>query len=253
MKLYEMAKRDKDRMMLEEAKNKVESYIYKIKNKLSDDEETMMKFATEKERTNIQELAEKAEDWLYEDGSSADLVTMETKYEEISELFEKILLRIKESEDRPKALEDINKKLTDVENLIVQWETTKPQITSEERESVVKLIDIVRKWIDEKEAIQSKANDNDDPTYLSTDIPKQFIPIETLVSKLSRKPKPKPPPKNETNSTNTTTMEFNATSTNETVVGNETATATDTSTNTTDGETTNNTEIPVKGGIDDEL
>ena len=43
-------------MMLEESKNKVESYIYKIKNKLVDDEETMEKFATKKQRDEIRKL-----------------------------------------------------------------------------------------------------------------------------------------------------------------------------------------------------
>ena len=255
-KLYEMAERDKERMMLEAAKNKVESYIYKIKNKLSDDEETMEKFSTEKERTNVQQLAETAEDWLYDDGSTADLATLEAKYDELSVPFEAILTRIRESADRPKALEDLNKKLTDVENLMVQWETSKPQITSDERESVLKLVDGVRKWVEEKEKIQSKANDHDDPTYMSAEIPIQFVPIESLVVKLGRKPKPKPI-KNETDtnefnvtsSTNTTILEDNTTSATTGSTANDTATTTP----TTNDTTTAKEEIPVEGGIADEL
>ena len=251
-----MAERDKERMMLEAAKNKVESYIYKIKNKLSDDEETMEKFSTEKERTNVQQLAETAEDWLYDDGSTADLATLEAKYDELSVPFEAILTRIRESADRPKALEDLNKKLTDVENLMVQWETSKPQITSDERESVLKLVDGVRKWVEEKEKIQSKANDHDDPTYMSAEIPIQFVPIESLVVKLGRKPKPKPI-KNETDtnefnvtsSTNTTILEDNTTSATTGSTANDTATTTP----TTNDTTTAKEEIPVEGGIADEL
>ena len=249
-KLYEMAERDKDRMMLEAAKNKVESYIYKIKNKLSDDEETMEKFATEKERTNVQQLAEKAEDWLYDDGSTADLATLEAKYEELSVPFEAILTRIRESVDRPKALEDLNKKLTDVENLMVQWETSKPQINSEEREAVLKLVDDVRKWVEEREKAQAKANNHDDPTYMSVEIPVQFVPVESLVVKLGRKPKPKPV-KNETdpNNNSTTTSEFNATATSNTTIleDDDNTTAT-----TTTADTANDTDT-TEGGIADEL
>jgi hypothetical protein len=258
-KLYEMAERDQERMMLEAAKNKVESYIYKIKNKLSDDETTMEKFATEKERTNVEQLANKAEDWLYDDGSTADLATLEQKYEELSVPFEAILTRIRESEDRPKALEALNKKLTDVENLMVQWEASKPQITAEERELVLKLVDDVRKWVEEKEKVQAKAKDYEDPTYMSVDIPIQFVPIESLVVKLGRKPKPKPV-KNETdtNSTTTnTTTEFNATSTNSTILDAEedtnSTTTNTTSTTTNDTKTNTKEEIPVEGGITDEL
>ena len=254
-KLYEMAERDKERMMLEAAKNKVESYIYKIKNKLSDDEESMEKFATEKERTNVQQLADKAEDWLYDDGSSADLATMEAKFEELAVPFEAILTRIREAADRPKALEALNKKLSDVENLMVQWETSKPQITTEERESVLKLVDDVRKWVEEKEKAQAKAKDYETPTYMSSEIPVQFVPIESLVVKLGRKPKPKPV-KNETDTNSTTTNEFNATSTNSTVLDDDNGTTTTTPTNANDTETTNTTtneEIPTEGGIADEL
>ena len=250
-KLYEMAERDKDRMMLEAAKNKVESYIYKIKNKLSDEEETMEKFATEKERTNVQQLAEKAEDWLYDDGSTADLATLEAKYDELSVPFETILTRIRESVDRPRALEDLSKKLTDVENLMVQWETSKPQITSDEREPVLKLIDDVRKWIEEKEKIQSKANHYDDPTYLSVEIPIQFVPIESLVVKLGRKPKPKPV-KNETDTNSTTTNEFNVTSSMNTTILDDNTTATTGTANETAQNATNDTN-KAEGGIADEL
>ena len=261
-KLNELALRDKERMMLEEAKNKVESYIYKIKNKLSDDEETMEKFATEEERSTVLSLADKAEDWLYDDGSTADLATMEDKFVEISTLFERILVRIAESTARPKAIDALNKKITDVENLLVKWEETKPHITVEERESVIKLVDDVRKWIEEKEAGQAKLKDSDDPSYLSAEIPLQFKPIEVAVVRLDRKPKPKPPPKNETESTNSTETNATSSSTNETAT-NETSTNETMTTNETDDTIGNNTdatnssdsksEIPVNGGLEDEL
>jgi hypoxia up-regulated 1 len=258
-KLYELAQRDKERMMLEEAKNKVESYIYKIKNKLSDDEEMIAKFSTDAERTAVQGLANAAEDWLYDDGSTADRSTMEAKFDELYVPFEKILVRIDESTARPKALDAMNKKLTDVENLVVQWETTKPQITTDERQSVLTKVDTVRKWIEEKELAQSKQTLYDDPTYLSGEIMEQFPPLEALVVRLGRKPKPKPPVVEHnattTNSTNTSSTNSNTTSSS----ANETL---DTETTPNNNATTPTTdpvqeEIPVTNGdggkLDDEL
>jgi hypoxia up-regulated 1 len=252
-KLYELAQRDKERMLLEEAKNKVESYIYKMKNKLSDDEETMAKFSTEAEREKIQTLSSAAEDWLYEDGASADQTTLEAKYEELADSLEPILLRIEESIARPKALNELNKKLTDAEALLAQWETSKPQITEEERQSVTTLIERVRQWIEEQETAQSQRQLSEDPAYLSRDIPEQFRPIEALVLRLSRKPKPKPVV---TNTTNTTESNFTASATNETVL-NETMNETDATgnasatTNETSSSSSSKEEIPV--GVEDEL
>lgn len=115
------------------------------------------------------------------------------------------------------------------------------------------------KWVEEKEKIQAKAKDYEDPTYVSVDIPVQFVPIESLVVKLGRKPKPKPvKSETDTNST-TTTDEFNATSTNSTILEDDTN-ATTTTTNTTsttnddaDADANAKEEIPAKGGIIDEL
>merc|ERR1712125_14104 len=55
-KMDELARKDKERQMLEEARNKVESYIYKIKNKLVDDEENIGKVTTESQREEVSKL-----------------------------------------------------------------------------------------------------------------------------------------------------------------------------------------------------
>jgi Hsp70 protein len=250
-KLYELAQRDKERMMLEEAKNKVESYIYKMKNKLSDDEETMAKFSTEAERVTIQTLSAAAEDWLYDDGATANQTTLEAKFEELSDSLEPVLLRIEESTARPKALNELNKKLTDAEALLAQWETTKPQITEEERQSVTTRIESVRQWIEEQEAAQAQRQLSEDPAYWSREIPEQFRPIESLVLRLSRKPKPKPVA---TNTTNTTESNFTAAATNETILD-ETLNAANATGNTsaTTNETSSSSKEDIPVGVEDEL
>merc|ERR1712157_435889 len=70
-----VAAKDKALQELEEMKNKLESYIYYIKNKLSDKEEEIAKVSTEEQRTALHELASSTEDWLYEDGYDVDLET----------------------------------------------------------------------------------------------------------------------------------------------------------------------------------
>lgn len=191
-KLQDLANKDRERIMLEEAKNKVESYIYFIKNKLIDDEDEIAKVSTEEQRTSLQSMAMEAEDWLYEDGYDADLATYEDKYVELSEPAEAMFFRLKEMTDRPAAIAALNKKLSKVEDLMAKWETDKPQITEEERASVLEKIVEVRKWISDMQEKQESTDPSETPAFSSSDVPLQTKDIESLVTKLSRKPKPKP-------------------------------------------------------------
>jgi hypoxia up-regulated 1 len=233
-KLKELAQRDHERMMLEEARNKVESYIYKIKNKLMDDEEEIAKVTTQEQVADLSKLAEDAEEWMYEDGYDADIATFEDKYAELSPPAEKIFFRMAESTARPEAIKDLRAKLNKVEDLMTKWETTMPQVTDEERMEVLGKVEEVRKWIADKEDAQALLMASEDAAFVSADCPLQTKTLEALVARLNRKPKPKPPKveKNETEATN----ETDATeATNETQTGDE-ATETDEEPASTTGE-----------------
>merc|ERR1712150_168218 len=62
----------------------------------------------------------------------------------------------------------------------------------EERGGVLEKVEEVKKWIAEKEEEQSKLAGSDDPVFTSEECPGQTKSIESMVSRLSRKPKPKP-------------------------------------------------------------
>jgi hypoxia up-regulated 1 len=228
-KLFELAKSDKERMMLEESKNRVESYIYRIKNKLTDDEEEIATVSTEKQVAECRKLAEDAEEWLYDDGYNADLATMEDKYAELSAPFEKIQLRVTEATARPEATEKLKTKLTEVEALMTKWETTKPQVTKEEIAKVMVKVKEATTWLEKREKEQSKKKPHQEPAYTSADIPPQFEPVESLVMRLSRKPTPKPEKKKatETNATDANTTETNSTDANATEASTSETNATD--------------------------
>jgi len=225
-KLLKLAANDKERMLLEESKNRVESYIYRIKNKLMDEEEDIAEVSTDKQRAECQKAAEDAEEWLYDDGYNADFATMEDKYAEISVPFQKILLRVAEATERPATTEKFKTKLADVEALMKKWETTMPQVTKEEVDQVTEKVNEAKKWIEKKEKEQSKKKAHDEPAYDSADIPAQFQPVEALVMRLSKKPKPKPV-KKKVNATDTNTTDTNATEANATEANATESNATD--------------------------
>lgn len=172
--------------MLEEARNRVESYVYYIKNKLVDDEENVNKVSTEEQRAQVLKLAEEAEEWMYEDGATADLATTVDKYVEISTPAEKIFDRVKELTDRPEAIDALKGRLEKVAELIKKWETTMTHITEEERGEVMAKVEEVKAWIAEKEEAQSKVEPHEDPAFKSAEVPGQMRPIEVLVTKLKK-------------------------------------------------------------------
>ena len=204
-KLSELNRKDEERVKLEQAKNKVEGYMYKIKNKLADDEETLAKVSTEEQREACRQAAVNTEEWLDEEGYNADLPTMEAKFAELSAPFEQILLRVREMTERPEKAAKLTKKLKEVEDLMIKWETTMPQVTEEERGDVMAKVEAARKWLSDKEDQQASKAPHEEPAYLSSEVGSQFKPVESLVMRLSKKPKPKPPKKEEnkteTNST----------------------------------------------------
>lgn len=199
-KLEMLAAVDKERMMLEEAKNNYEAYIYNIRNKLIDMEDDIAKVTSEEQREALSKSAEDAEEWLFDEGYSADLKTFQDKLVELSAPAEKVFFRVAELTARPKAIAELTTKLDKIEELMKKWETTMDHITEEERTEVLEKVGEVRKWIEEKVDEQEKADATADPVFTSEEVPGQTKKIESILARLMKKPKPKPVKKNETES-----------------------------------------------------
>ncbi|EED89924.1 heat shock protein, partial [Thalassiosira pseudonana CCMP1335] len=202
-KLGMLAQKDKERMMLEEAKNNYEAYIYFIRNKLIDDEEAVAKVTNEEQREALRKSAEDAEEWMFDEGFNADIKTYNDKYAELSAPAEKAFGRVAELEARPKAIEALEKKLEKVGDLMKKWETTMEHITEEERSEVLDKVAEVRAWIAEKVKAQEEADQTSDPVFTSEEVPGQTKKIESIVARLMKKPKPKPVKKEETDKNET--------------------------------------------------
>jgi hypoxia up-regulated 1 len=233
-KLEEMDRVDRERIQLEESRNQVESFIYKLKNELVDQAEEIEKVTNEKQRKELAKLSADAEEWWDDVGYKSDRATAEDKYAELNTPYEKIQLRITESTARPAAMEKLRKKLEEVEKLMEKWSETKPQVTEEERKGILDQVKKIQKWADDNEKKQDKKKSHDVPAFLSTDIPDQFAPLERAVVKLGKRPLPKP--KVEKKAANNATDATNSTTTDS---ANTTTTTTNSTTNATDGKTDN--------------
>ena len=191
--LATLAELDKQRVLLEEAKNKLESYFYFVRNKLMDDEDNIGKISTEEQREELMKLSRDAEDWLFDEGDTADLETIRAKYDELATPAEKVWFRLKEMTARPEAVKDLNEKLVEIEEKFTQWVTDLTHITDEEKDDVYSKIESARKWVSDKVDAQAEKSGHEDPVFTSEEVPLQTKPIQKLIAKLSKKPKPKPP------------------------------------------------------------
>mmetsp|Transcript_24177 Transcript_24177/g.56977 ORF Transcript_24177/g.56977 Transcript_24177/m.56977 type:complete len:934 (-) Transcript_24177:73-2874(-) len=200
-----LAELDKQRVLLEEAKNKLESYFYHVKNKLLDNEENIAKISREEQREELMNLSRDAEDWLFDEGDTADLETIQAKYDELAVPAEKVWFRLNEMTERPAAVKALNERLTEIEEKFSLWVTNLTHITEEEKSDVYSKIEDARKWLSDKVDAQAEKDGHEDPVFTSEEVPLQTKPIQKLIAKLSKKPKPKPPKveKNDTQSNNT--------------------------------------------------
>ncbi|VEU38299.1 unnamed protein product [Pseudo-nitzschia multistriata] len=188
-----LAELDKQRVLLEEAKNKLESYFYYVKNKLVDDEDNIGKISTEEQREELLKLSMDAEEWLFDEGDSADLATIQSKYDELAGPAEKVWFRLKEMTERPAAVKALNEKLVEIEEKFTKWVTNLTHITEDEKSDVFGKIEGARKWLSDMVDAQSEKAGHEDPVFSSEEVPLQTKSIQKLIAKLTKKPKPKPP------------------------------------------------------------
>jgi len=210
-KLAAFAARDAERIRFEAVKNKYESFIYHINNKLIDEEEAIEAVSTEEQRDALRLSSKEAEDWMYDEGYDADLVTYEEKYVELSEPAEKIFFRMTENVERPKAIKAIEEKFGKILALLTKWETTMPQITDEERADAAAKVEEVKKTLAEKVEAQAAADPTEDPVLTSAEIPLMTKEIQGILSKLSKRPKPKVEKKDAEDTNSTDAKDSNST------------------------------------------
>lgn len=117
---------DEARRELERAKNSYEAFIYATRSRLADDD--VEHVTLDDHRDELRAMLETAEDWLYEDGETADTATYRSKLQDLKDHVDPVLSRAKEHVARPKLLEDTRRWLTQTADKVQDWEMTKPQV-----------------------------------------------------------------------------------------------------------------------------
>lgn len=189
--LKQLGKRDEDKIKTDIARNDFESMIYKMRSWLREDENVVYVEAdTLEERIdNLTAL----EDWLYEDGASANHTVYQDKHKDLSKQFEKLENRKGWFEQQDEFKNNTITALDTYLEKVSKLSESKPWITDEELKDVVDKVDEIRKWFEALVEKQEAAAKHKDPLVKASDVMAKLEKLKKLYTKVSKKKKPKPP------------------------------------------------------------
>jgi hypoxia up-regulated 1 len=119
---------DRDRILREEALNELESFIYRSRDLV--DNEEFIKAVKADQLTLLSERASKASDWLYEESDNAKTADFQSKLKDLKAIVNPALKRMKESSTRPARVQLLKDMLKNAESM---KELIKNQIENDEQ------------------------------------------------------------------------------------------------------------------------
>jgi heat shock protein len=189
---------EKDRL---DNRNALEEYVYDLREKLDSD---LNSFVEDSERQSLSQILSHLENWLYEDGSDEKKEVYMQKLQELRSKGEPIKERRIESEERPRAMQEVEiglqlaRKIVD---LYYAKDTKYDHIPEADMAKVKQTIQESEAWLAN---CRQQFNQNFKPhmpvPIKSKDIREQRKLLESKITPIINKPKPKvEPPKEDSN------------------------------------------------------
>uniref|UniRef100_A0A8C4F626 Heat shock protein 4 like n=1 Tax=Dicentrarchus labrax TaxID=13489 RepID=A0A8C4F626_DICLA len=173
-----------------DAKNAVEEYVYDLRDKLCGIYE---KYITEDDSNRLSLMLEDTENWLYEDGEDQPKQVYEEKLDALKRLGQPIQDRHREHEDRPRAFEELGKKLQLYMKCVDSFKQKDERylhLSPEEMSSVEKCVSESMGWMNSKMNAQSKLGITQDPIVKVADIIAKIQELEDVCNPVINRPKP---------------------------------------------------------------
>ncbi|XP_066488143.1 heat shock 70 kDa protein 4L isoform X1 [Tiliqua scincoides] len=192
-----MMMQDKLEKEKNDAKNAVEEYVYDLRDKLCGIYE---KFITEDDSRKITLMLEDTENWLYEEGEDQPKHIYVEKLQEMKKLGGPVHDRYMEHEERPKALNDLGKKLQLLMKSVEGYKNKDEKydhIDPADMEKVEKYINEAMNWLNSKMNAQNRLSLTQDPVVKVAEIIAKSKELDGLCNPIIYKPKPKAEPLSE--------------------------------------------------------
>uniref|UniRef100_A0A671WE01 Heat shock protein family A (Hsp70) member 4 like n=1 Tax=Sparus aurata TaxID=8175 RepID=A0A671WE01_SPAAU len=155
---------------LNDAKNAVEEYVYDLRDKLCGIYE---KYITGDDSNRLTLMLEDTENWLYEDGEDQPKQVYEEKLGALKRLGQPIQDRHREHEDRPRAFDELGKKLQLYMKFVdcfKQKDERYLHLSAEEMSTVEKCVSESMGWMNSQMNAQSRLTITQDPVVKVADI-----------------------------------------------------------------------------------
>uniref|UniRef100_UPI0037E95F6A heat shock 70 kDa protein 4L n=1 Tax=Semicossyphus pulcher TaxID=241346 RepID=UPI0037E95F6A len=175
---------------LNDAKNAVEEYVYDLRDKLCGMYE---KYITEEDSNRLTLMLEDTENWLYEEGEDQPKHVYEEKLDALKRFGQPIQDRHREHEDRPRAFEEMGKKLQLYMKFVdcfKQKDERYLHLSAEEMSTVEKCVSENMVWMNGKMNAQSKLGITQDPVVKVADIITKIQELEDVCNPVINRPKP---------------------------------------------------------------
>ncbi|XP_077156458.1 heat shock 70 kDa protein 4L isoform X2 [Paroedura picta] len=192
-----MVMQDKLEKEKNDAKNAVEEYVYDLRDKLCGVYE---KFITEDDSRKITLMLEDTENWLYEDGEDQPKHVYVEKLQEMKKFGDPIHERHMEHEERPKALNELGKKLQLLMKAVEGFKNKDEKyehIDPVDMEKVEKYTSEAMSWLNSKMNAQNRLSLSQDPVVKVAEIIAKAKELDNLCNPIIYKPKPKVEPQSE--------------------------------------------------------
>ncbi|XP_054845640.1 heat shock 70 kDa protein 4L [Eublepharis macularius] len=192
-----MMMQDKLEKEKNDAKNAVEEYVYDLRDKLCGVYE---KFITEDDSSKITLMLEDTENWLYEDGEDQPKHVYVEKLQEMKKFGDPIHERHMEHEERPKALNELGKKLQLLMKAVEGYKNKDEKyehIDPVDMEKVEKYTTEAMNWLNAKMNAQNRLSLTQDPVVKVAEIIAKYKELDNLCNPIIYKPKPKVEPQSE--------------------------------------------------------
>ncbi|XP_061600348.1 heat shock 70 kDa protein 4L [Cololabis saira] len=189
---YERQMISQDKLVKEanDAKNAVEEYVYDLREKLCG---IYQKYTNEEDSNRLTLMLEDTENWLYEDGEDQPKQVYEEKLEALKRLGQPIQERHRENEDRPRAFEQLGKKLQLYMKCVDSYRQKDERLvhlSAEEMSTVEKCVNESMGWMNNMMNAQSKLTVTQDPVVKVADIIAKIQEVEDVCYPIVNRPKP---------------------------------------------------------------
>eukprot|EP00842_Homolaphlyctis_polyrhiza_P004432 jgi/Hompol1/4990/HPOL_004075-RA len=195
-RLAKMDEEDQKREEREAARNKLESFLYKCKELIWDDETE--KYATETELEAFKTGVSETSEWLEDHSETAASSELTGKQTSLQKLRAKFVFRRKEADKRPAAIEEFSAKLAKAVERLEAFRSMVDEdgtalFKPDELKNFQTSLDEDAQWLAETREKQDKLELNQDPVLKSKDLDAKGKTIDMLLMvmnpELRKKPK----------------------------------------------------------------